>query len=393
MNFKKYISLVIVCALATGTTVAFAEGDYSNANSIETSVVVANIAEKLEVLTLEQVVDMAVENNRSYKLFENKVTIAESYKRRADASVEYYKNEANWKTTSERLSNAYGAYVTPIQKQNALNEVLRDQESELIDLKNNVKEQYFDILIKLDQITSKKADIKYFEDQLRNKESELSVGKITEQDLTLVKVNLKNAELDLKKLEAGLDAAYMTINITLNQPMDYRFELKEVKFMDEPFLVENLEEQIEFIKENDDNVLSSQETLVALKEEIQVVRVYTVTNNYNENVSNAEKILDLNESIENTENSMITNTINAEYNLLKTYNELQNSFDNIEIANLNYQLSIKDAEIAKIKYDAGLINTLDYRRMVQTRDDQKVAYTSSQMDYFLAVEKFKADFY
>ena len=170
----------------------------------------AYAAQAPATLTVDAAYDQYVKNNTDLVVLERKIIMAETELRMAKANVNFYETKT-WSSGSERQANALKAYLTPVQKENALASLKRQQASSLKQIKIDVMSAFQGIIKKQSEISDKALDLTQLEKDLVIKQSEFKLGKLTQLDLRKAETKRNEAQQNLKKANNDLEILFMNL--------------------------------------------------------------------------------------------------------------------------------------------------------------------------------------
>ncbi|MGB3366659.1 MAG: hypothetical protein WBA54_04145, partial [Acidaminobacteraceae bacterium] len=207
------------------------------------------------------------------------------------------------------------------------------------------------------------------------------------------------SEIDLLKFEQAYYTSYIlylnntndfetlkkNINITRSKELsaDINFEIIDITKVNTDYSVDvSKVKELAFIN-------SHQIKSLELQNEISEKTLATKTSNAGFN-SIVVEMNNINDSIK--ENNLKINDIKSdiEYNLIKLSNELKIEKNKYAIAQMQYNLDLKNSNSMKIRFDNGLISLFDYTKSKQNLISSEIIYNRTRVTMAMKVMEAKA---
>lgn len=369
----KKISLITLLSLAIGLLTAPLSGSYA--------------LENRQNLSLEMAIQTAIDQNMDLKLSEEKLKLAERNLKTALNNVDFY-IKADWSSGAERQSNAKDAYLAPIQKQNQVNSLKRDIETQKADLQIKVLDQYYGIVKIQDDIKGKQSQLKVAEKNIENRKAEYKLGKATLLDVAKSETILSEEKNTIAELENDLVIAYLNFNNTLDETYDSSYSLTSKFPTSVKLVVTDMTAAIANEKVTNAKLASAKEKVIELEKEIEVVANYSSSHYVNDSSASTDTS-DLELTLKSAKHNVAMTEMQLGYQFRIDYNSLLNVFDQLSIAHINVSLSEKSLAVAKARWSTGTSDLSSYLTAVSDLDTQKNLLAQKQLEYQLLLSKFK----
>lgn len=350
----------------------------------------AYAAQAPATLTVDAAYDQYVKNNTDLVVLERKIIMAETELRMAKANVSFYETKT-WSSGSERQANALKAYLTPVQKENALASLKRQQASSLKQIKIDVMSAFQGIIKKQSEISDKAMDLTQLEKDLVIKQSEFKLGKLTQLDLRKAETKRNEAQQNLKKANNDLEILFMNLNHLMGKELSLRYTVVLGQTAVPEFKVADLAGLIKTNQETSDSVLSQKESIVEKDLEIKTLKTYGLSDVYND-ASAQTDLRDKELELEKAKKNMIYYTSTVAFNIENDYSSLQDAYTDIKVLDIDLAAAKEDLKIAESRFKVGKItqNALDLAKDTVTKTER--ALELSKLNYSLTVETFKKNY-
>lgn len=345
----------------------------------------ATTGSKAKTLSLQDAIDTGIANNSSVKLTAEKIFLAERSLRTANTNSKQIKGDYGT-TSNERIANAKTEILYPLQKEAALNNLKWDMENTKRALGLDITKLYYQVMLKQQQIDMQIINLDRAKAEYDIKKKHVEAGTLTESSLLSYKITIDEASTYLATLQRDINKQVMDMNaltgLDINQPLNF----KKQAIPNTEFYISNIEQLITDVTKSSHSIEKLESDRYLAEKERDITNGYAI-------VETPDEIDDLMEKVLNLDYSIRDAKLSVEYNIRSGYNNLLNLKDDITIKKLNLDKEIKLLEVAKAKYNVGLINTLEYQKAQADRDSAQINHSQSLLDYFLAVEQFKMDIY
>lgn len=378
---------------------------------------------------LDELIEIALENNTNIQISKNTKDIRKEEVNKAvsgylpkvsassnigqydiDASGVKQDGDANATTISaSQLIYDFGKTTSSID-QSKYN--LEASSSDIITKRQNtilsIKEAYYDILNKYQQINVSKESVALNELQLDQAQSYFEAGVKTQIDVTNAKLNLSNAKLDLVKANYDLEISKASLISILGVDKEENIDVSvdgnditklanKVSFQKEE-LIKLIEIGIQKRPELEDlkaQIKASQESIKTVNSQyfptIDVQAAYTDQNSddissldtdqgsitlnlkwdiYTGNSTNADKKIALS-NLSTAKSQLHQQKLEIKQAITDAYFNLRQSYDSIEISLLSLKLATENLDLANQRYIAGLNDLLEV-------NDAKLEYTKAK---------------
>lgn len=332
-------------------------------------------------INLKDAVDTAISANTSIKLIDDRIKLADTRYQQAvtvskDAAKKY------WGSDITHIANKKEEILYPLQRENDLNELKWEKDNTAKQLQLDITKLYNQILIKQKSIDLQVNAIKSAKDQYSSANSQVQAGVITQTTLLPLDIAIQEAETTLATLQRDKAKLVMDLDkkvgLDINQPL----ALKYADIPHDEFTVADITKLVGDVVSTAHSVIKLENDKMLDESEYDILESYSATDKPAGSEDLEDKILNLGYSIRDEK-------IAVEYKIRSDYNNILNLFDDITIKKMDYDKTQKLMEVAKVKYDIGNINFLDYMKALSDTDNASEAYEQSWLDYYTAVLDFK----
>ncbi len=422
---KKKIILVTVCLqLAFASNYALAQTEQMQTVQQSAQQVQAKTVE----LTLNQAIDMALNNNPKITIAKGSLKSAEGNKKQIigqyglQANYQYAMNRShNYQSlidagVTDRFSNttsvSYPLY-TGGKRKGSVDAARRNLEIANLEVsrtdqvvKLDATQAYFTVLQTRNMVILNKESVTRLEDHLKNTKARYEVGVVAKVDVLRSEVELANAQQELIKAQNNYDVAVATLNNIVGLPQDTNTLIQDDLTYSQ--YDKELEGCLNFARQHQPQLMQAYKSVQAAKSSIMAARSgylpsVTLSSSYGwgdkdfpgDRKSNWEANAVLSFSIfdSNTTRGAVDN---AQGNLIQKEAELKQVEDNIYLLVRTYFFGFKEAEkristaqiavetakedykIAQVRYQAGVGTNTDVI-------DAAVALTQAQTNYVQAL--------
>lgn len=375
---KKTIG-IILCIFMISFNVFAEETVISNTD--DTTQIETPITEDIKTytLTVDEAIDMAIKDNPQLKACLEKKEDNKIQLKGARETKSQFRDLKNIPITSayELVYIKNGYYVHSYEK--ALE--LSDYEYRQIEaqIAYNVTQKYFTLKNCEKLVEIAKNSYKLVKENLDNANLSYELGIISKSELDSAKVGLMQAEFTMESYINNYDIAKEDLKIALRKNNENcNFVLTSELTVND--FTTNLSEDL-IIAEN------SRYDITALKVNYEL----------------SKEFLDLTLGAATTRKSAAQSSyITAEYNytnnkslillgIKSSYNNISATRNNTILTEENLKLKKNDYNIAKIKYEQGLITNSEILTSLNNVYTAEVEYENSKLNYVLAVDKYKYD--
>ena len=380
-------------------------------------------------LSLKELIDIALKNNTNIEINKNQKTIKEQELKNAKStylpqislnantgSYDIKSNGINQDGKANSLTlNAnqliydFGKTTSQIKASKYNLEASKnDISSSIQNTILQVKEAYFDILNKYEQIAVAIESIKLDELQLSQAKEYFKAGVRTQIDVTNAQLKLSNSKLTLLQDQYNLKTSKAKLISILGTTFDTNFELKRDKksilelSKNETLKFVNLDSLIKMGLKNREELKKYNSLIKSNKEDIKNVQAQyypriDLSASYTDQNSNDIASLDTEQStiilglkwnlftgdstraqkqiaitkLKNTNKQFEQEKLEITQEITTAHLNLRQSYESIDISLLNLELATKNLDLATQRYQAGLNDLLEL-------NDAKLEYTQSK---------------
>lgn len=358
MRIINRIGLVMVCLLLSINSGAFA----------------------VEPFTVEDAVAEALDQNKELKLYDDKLKLLDRRIRTAEADADRYENNLG-DSESERVENATRVFLTPLQKGNQKDQLLRDRADFLDSLRLGIEEAYINVYLASQRLGDAKSDLSYYEEQLDLKRKELEVGTVTETDVAQYQLKVDEAKISIASAGNTLENRLMTLNNLMGVKLDTYWNISAVETSAKKLEIKDFDPLI-------DTATSGKDTILTLEEQLEEKEVERSISISYENTRDEEKVQDFDEALLDLRRQIEDEEVSIEAKLRMDYNDSLNEYDNLKIAQLDESYQQKLTEISKLKHELGLISDIEYKGQQESLRAAKRKVEDIQANYYIAYKKY-----
>lgn len=333
-------------------------------------------------LSITQAMDFAVKNNNTLKLLDEKIDLA---KRRYNYALAMAKDapEKYWGTDVQHIANKKEEILYPLQRKATLDDLIWQRQNSEVNLQLEVTKQYYQILQKQETISNQKNIIKRNKEEYDTKKKQYKLGNITESALLSYEITVNNAEITLQSLQNELESMIISFNGLLGEPLDTNVVLEQTELPAVELKVDSIDNLADTVAATSHDVQKLISDQLLKKTENDILHQYSIFKLPDECETLEDDILNLDYDIKNAKSDV-------ELKVRTDYNNLLNLGDDVTINKYNYDYKNKLYEIAKKKYDFGLITYIDYINAEGEKDTAMVDYNTVKLTYYIAFEQFKS---
>lgn len=265
--------------------------------------------------------------------------------------------------------------ITEMENEKAL----EDLKWELEDTRKNIEIEttrlYHQVLILEKKVALQKDIINRLNREYESKKKEVELGRDVMSSLITCETNISTAQAELIELENERDNAIMDLNIEMGDDINQKLMLTEEVIPNETLKIEDINKIAKKLPELSHSVTS-------IVEERKIVhKEADGATGYEEDVLK-DKLITLQYDIDDEKK-------NVEIAVLSDYNDLLNLKDSMESKRLDYEYNSKLSEAARIKYEHGLVSSMEYKKAQQDAKSAEYAYLQSRLDYHIKLRNYK----
>jgi len=323
---------------------------------------VGTFAQETEVkkLSLEESINIALENNLDLKMAEYATSLREVEYEQAQASNLLQASILNLKNAEFSLKQAKGS--------------LEEKRREVI---LEVMDAYFRVLRAEQKVQIEKMALQEARESLKIVKNKFSLGDASKKDLLQAEINLSSAEFGLTQAQHEFEIAQIDFNKVLGLSLESQFELTDT-FSVEPLNV-SIEKSVKEALKNRYEVKKAQDDL-----ELAKIKWDLSQNEYTPELEKKNAKIKLENARLNLEE--VKRQITREIHQL--FRDLKEKRTNIQITERKEKLKQEAYSIAQKQYKAGLINATDLLDAQIELTQAQLSAVDALFEYNLAKAKF-----
>lgn len=337
----------------------------------------------LETLTLEQVVDRVQTENSQLALLDEEIRYTVWLEDEARDTAEDLEDLVESNYGDKYLPQAKLVYVEPLKMQFELNSLERQKVTLLKTLESDAVTSYLNLINAKEGLLQARYDLMAAEKDELAKRLMLEMGRIAKIDYDKAYISLQQQSRVIASYERTIELNYIKLNALMERSASDRYEVvKPVLEVSLP-QINSFEMAVVAYKENSDKLLDQVEALRIAQENYDVA----------EEISDNETTIIQAERAMNLESFRTLSMLrSADYDFRIAYNDLANKYDSVMTAFGRYGLSVKNYEIAKIKYERGMTTAVEFLQAASDNESARRVWQTSLNDFFSARTAFIIDF-
>lgn len=282
-------------------------------------------------------------------------------------------------TEADRRSYLYNYHVSLT----ALKSAEHNKTKQETQLKYDAKNDYYNYLLIQDKYEIYESNLALAKKDLEALKAKLDLGLITDTDYKNGEVAYFQAQLDFADIKYKTDKLTRSINNKLDRDIKEEIKFQNILIPTTKYAILDLEPVIEKALENNFEIDSVQKELNNKELDLYLVSKYSGTSGKITQRTNLENDIEkLKFDLEDKKNEI-------ELKIRSDYSDILSANDDIDIQLFNRQIAEINSQIAKSRFDNGLISKIDYDKSVNSLEKAKLAYDESLLSYYLKVESFK----
>lgn len=330
-----------------------------------------------KALTLEEAVEMAVENSRQNAIDDLEIKVREVQLRQAQENAAMTGDAYG----AERvLENRIRKEVRPMEAQTALEVAKLKKEDNRKKRALEVREVFYSILLAKKELEKETQKLEIQKEKLEFVKARSAAGQLPPDALDEAVYRVLSKSADIENIKEKINTLELRLKLLIN--MDLADELPEiageikVDLLPDMDLERIIDENLQF----DTSVFEAAGRYNAASRTMQFTEELFRAGQtiYDTNKSNLEKAL----------RDYETALRNREVNIRNSYNELQNAKDSLELADSYVDLCLKKLDAAKVKYDKGMIDKEAYLSAKETYLDALFNRERARCEYIIKKENF-----
>lgn len=335
-------------------------------------------------LTLENVLQKALENDSNLLILNYQLEILDKKKKDAEDNVEDANDELD-KLKGNVIPGVKGQYYSAREAYLNQLELLVPQtkmsEMQLASAKEGVRTF---VTSRYVQLLSLKEQLHLNDQSMKWLERDLQVLKLRNQMGLSANYEVRDLESEIESLASTIDETQATYDIEL---------IKLLVDLDIPFSENVTLTEIENIKlepvvkpENVQSLIENSYQMKNAKEELNIAEINLDQNKYSGRYNKQQFQIQVDIAKENISKleTELDNKINTLYkdaeSLYRSYNDLVREVSNLE----------EDQERMRVQYEVGLLSKYDYERFERSLAQKQLQLTTTQWNYYTMLEQIAA---
>nr|WP_272507467.1 TolC family protein [Clostridium aestuarii] len=276
-----------------------------------------------------------------------------------------------------------------MQKELEVNNVKWERNNKQDELVADVKKLYYEILVKNEVINVQKSKITRVSKQLKDVKRQIELGTMSKNILINYELDLDKAQNELKKIQHEQESLMMDLNMKSGNDVNNKLVLKEEEIPEVKLNV-NLPNIIKDLQKNSYEVKSLEKQIRIKVQEKNIVDLNADDDVPIEGIKYKDDVVeDLKDEIIQLEYDIEDKKTDLEFKARNDYNNILKIKDDMESKKLDYDKNLKLLDAAKTKYQIGLTTDKEYKAAEEECKKALCAYKQSEIDYYIAAEKFK----
>lgn len=334
---------------------------------------------------IEKAIDLAMDNDSSLKLFDQRILLAERNYEKArldskEAAGKY------WNDVKVRISNKKTEILIPLEKSTIIDDLRWQKENAISNLRLNVISLYYRIQQKDSQITYQTKAITQAVSELNTQKTKVEKGLAAESTILPLEISVDNAKASLSNLNSEKSSLVMELNFLLGIDLTSDLKFSTLQIPNNELIIKDIDSLIE-------KNISAAHSITKLETEIMLTETEKKIYSDYSIGDRPDEIDDLELEIQNLKYSLRDERISIERSIRTDFNNLLNKLDTIKINKMSYEKSQKQLAISEKRNKLGLTSAVDHNKVVLACEQASIAYNNALVDYFLASETFKNNYF
>ena len=308
-----------------------------------------------EMITYENAIKLLLENNQSLKTIEKQIEIQKEAILEVNAESrrlkEYIRDDDD-----KMLERATKVYLDPIDAENKLAELERNLDDKKFELEQSVLDYYVNWATIQNKINLYTDVLSVQKQSFEQKQLELKLGKITENDLLNYRIAYETAQKDIESAQREYDLALLDFNYLVMDSLEINYTM-DISNLEEILLGNYIELESIDLKVLAENNIKEDSKLASLKEALpKIEKQKWVSQLYSESVTVIE---DYDKSIEDNTHDTENRINTVKYKVYSDYYNLKGLGIDIKLAQNKLKLAKSTLEVLKVKESVGLVTSLE----------------------------------
>ncbi len=333
-----------------------------------------------KIFSLDNLIDEAIKNNAEIKLLDNQIITQEKRYKNAVKNAEE-QNIYDENPSKDMAETKRNILLYPMQVKHRLDELKWEKKNKVMTVEADASKLYYQYIYKQHEIETQKKSVERAKTELAVEQEKVKLGKLSSLSVGQSQNALELADQKLDKLNAELDTIKMKINSLLNFDLDQNFKFNSASIKIEEYKVNDIETLIEKRKLESNSIAK-------LQREIEEAKIEAYAGSYTRGNAGSNYEL-LQDKPKELENQIEIEKYSIEQKIRTDYVKLLEAYDSIYTTKLQYDLSLKQFDIAEKKYKQEMISYIDYLKAAEEKENALIQYNQAQFTYLSAVLDFK----
>jgi len=313
----------------------------------------------LEQVTLEEVILEAKANNSNVLILDEQIKYASWLTTETKAVAEDLMDDLFNAPSDQRYGLAQKVYIEPLRASFQSKNLNLEKISLLKQLESQATGAYFELLDSEEALLQAKYDVTVAQKDEAAKKLMFEMGRVAKIDYDKAVFTREQMERSLTAYERSIELSYIKLNEIMSRSPYDRYDLvKPALTVDLP-VIEDIPEAVENYRLNSLEFIKQLEALDLAEE------VYEITSNFSTDRSTRMQA-DRDREMESFKLDAAKRS--ADYEFRIEYNNLLNQYDTFVSAYGRYSISVKTYEIAKLKYNRGMITAVEFLKEASTHE-------------------------
>lgn len=335
--------------------------------------------DEARVLSLEEAMQLAMQNNYQIKLEAQKKKQAEINLSEAHDTAK--RLDKLYNDNGMDVNTALGRYVSEKEKQISLDNADRSYQIAVERIKLQIRQEYLGLLQREDAVNAYQVALNRAKEQLKNAQAAYKVGTIAKNELLAAEAMMNKAQADLLGARTEYDIARMSLCKDLGLDISTNIKLQRVNNLLSSETV-NLDQMLEKALSERLDLKMAIDAIKLAQENYEVTKKYTAPNTYMS--KRAEVNIEMAKiTADNTRQGVLLE-VTSNYNKMQTAAEKYKALDSVSKSQAeSYRLS-------QMRFKVGVATALDVNASLEQLTNAELARIQAQYAYEMARESFLA---
>lgn len=337
-----------------------------------------------EIITYENAVKLLLENNQSLKTIEKQIEIQKEAI--LEVNAESRRLEQHIREDDDKvLDRANAVYLDPIDAENKLSDLERSLEDKKFELKQSVLDYYVNWATIQNKINFYTDVLNVQQKSYEQKQLELKLGKITENELLNYQIAYETAQKDMESAQREYDLALLDFNYLVMDSLEIKYSM-DISDLEGLLIGNYIDLESIDLKVLAENNIKEDSKLASLKEALpKIEKQKWVSQLYSSSITVIE---DYDKSMEDNKHDTENQINTVKYAVYSDYYNLKGLGIDIKIAQNNLKLAKSTLEVLKVKESVGLVTSLEVVTAEKDVLSAENAVTNALNAYYKAYHKF-----